>query len=81
MRSCVCSVFPRYEFFVSRTFANTSRNSKQPYINIIIGMDHFISVISHYVDYPKDQNTAQEYKVAFSNRFKVLQKLHVGDEG
>ena len=33
------------------------------------------------VDYLKDQNTAQEYKVALSNRFKVLQELYDEDEG
>ena len=33
------------------------------------------------VDYLKDQNTAQEYKVALSNRFKVLQNLCDKDEG
>ena len=33
------------------------------------------------VDYLKDQKTAQEYKVALSNRFKVLQDLYDEDEG
>ena len=33
------------------------------------------------MDYLKDQNTAQEYKVTLSNIFKILQELHVGDEG
>ena len=33
------------------------------------------------VDYLKDQSTAQEYKVALSNRFKVLQELYDEDEG
>ena len=32
------------------------------------------------VDYLKDQNTAQEYKVALSNRFNILQELY-DDEG
>ena len=42
--ACV-SMKLRYALFVSKTFADTSRTSKQPYIKIIIGMDHFISVI------------------------------------
>ena len=33
------------------------------------------------VDYLKDQKTVQEYKVALSNRFKVLQELYDEDEG
>ena len=33
------------------------------------------------MDYLKDQKTAQEYKVALSNRFKVLQELYDEDEG
>ena len=33
------------------------------------------------VDYLKDQNTAQEYKVAFGNRCKALQELYDEDEG
>ena len=33
------------------------------------------------MDYLKDQKTAQEFKVALSNRFKVLQELYDEDEG
>ena len=33
------------------------------------------------VDYLKDKNTAQEYKVTLSNRFKVLHWLYDEDEG
>ena len=33
------------------------------------------------MDYLKDQKTAQEYKVALNNRFKVLQELYDEDEG
>ena len=33
------------------------------------------------MDYLKDQKTAQEYKVALSNRFKVLQELYDEDDG
>ena len=33
------------------------------------------------VDYLKDKKTAQDYKVALSNRFMVLQELYDEDEG
>ena len=33
------------------------------------------------MDYLKDQNTAQEYKLTLSNRFKVFQELYDDDEG
>ena len=36
--------------------------------------------VRYNVDYLKDQKTAQEYKVALSNRFKVLQELYDEDE-
>ena len=33
------------------------------------------------VDFLKDTSTAEEYKVALANRFKVLQELYDEDEG
>ena len=37
--------------------------------------------VRYSMDYLKDQKTAQEYKVALSNRFKVLQELYDENQG